>query len=222
MAFLAQSAELISQPMTVPHPEGVLAHMAVRPKQLHEQSDEILLALIGAGDAEAFRCLTERHIDRAYAVAFRITGNAADSEDVVQDTLLKVWVLGNRWEGGRAKFTTWLYRVIVNRCIDLKRRPQNDDVDTIEDVASHAPDQVNELIRNETTDRLARALADLPDQQRLALIFSYYENLSNAQIAEIMETSVMAVESLLKRGRKHLRESLRIDGPEMLNSLQND
>ncbi|PLX37730.1 MAG: RNA polymerase sigma-70 factor [Hyphomicrobiales bacterium] len=185
-------------------------------------SDEDLLSMIGADDAEAFQALVERHADRAYAIAFRFLRNATDAEDVVQDALLKVWTSGCKWESGRARFSTWLYRVITNRCIDLKRRPTSEAIDVVPEVASEAPSQVNEILRMEASSRLERAIAELPEQQKTALLFSYYENLSNAEIAEIMETTVSAVESLLKRGRQHLRAVLQREGADMLNSLKND
>ena len=75
-----------------------------------------------------------RHIDRAYALALRILDNPADADDVVQDVLLKVWTHRGRWEGGRAKFSTWLYRVVTNRCIDLRRQPRADDLENAPEI----------------------------------------------------------------------------------------
>lgn len=94
-------------------------------------ADAELLDRLAAGDEAAFRALVERHIDRAYAIALRIVGNAADAEDVVQDTMLKVWTHRGRWQHGRAKFSTWLYRVVSNRCIDLRRKPRTENVDVV-------------------------------------------------------------------------------------------
>lgn len=136
--------------------------------------DEDLINRLAANDEAAFRQLVERHIDRAFAIALRILGSRADAEDVVQDSMLKVWTHRGQWQHGRAKFSTWLYRVVTNRCIDLYRQPQR-----------------------------------LPEQQRVAVILSYQENMSNGEIAEVMDTTVAAVESLLKRGRQQLRELLR-------------
>jgi RNA polymerase sigma-70 factor (ECF subfamily) len=182
---------------------------AARAKSPAMNSDDELLARIALADEGAFRCLVERHIDRAYGLALRILGNAADAEDVVQDTLLKVWTHRGRWEAGRAKFSTWLYRVVMNRCIDLRRQPRGEDVDSIAEPADGHPDAVSTLHRTEVTDLLEAAMTKVPEQQRLALILSYHQELSNSEIAEVMETTVPAVESLLKRGRQRLRELLR-------------
>ena len=171
--------------------------------------DSELLDRLAANDEAAFRMLVERHIDRAYAIALRIVGNAADAEDVVQDTMLKIWSHRGRWQHGRAKFSTWLYRVISNRCIDLRRKPRNENVETVPEVADGQPGAVEIIERNELNGMLEIAMQRLPEQQRIAVIFSYHENMSNGEIAQVMDTTVAAVESLLKRGRQQLRQLLR-------------
>ncbi|RTM12422.1 MAG: RNA polymerase sigma factor [Bradyrhizobiaceae bacterium] len=171
--------------------------------------DSELLDRLATGDEAAFRALVERHIDRAYAIALRIVGNAADAEDVVQDTMLKIWSHRGRWQHGRAKFSTWLYRVISNRCIDLRRKPRTENVETVPEVADGQPGAVEIIARNELNGMLETAMQRLPEQQRIAVIFSYHENMSNGEIAEVMDTTVAAVESLLKRGRQQLRQLLR-------------
>lgn len=171
--------------------------------------DDALLGRIAADDQAAFRLLVERHIDRAYALALRILNNRADAEDVVQDTLLKVWTHRGRWEGGRARFSTWLYRVITNRCIDFRRQARSEGMAEIPDVADGRPDAVTEIHRQEVGGMLEEAMRRLPDQQRIAVVLSYHEGMANSEIAEVMETTVSAVESLLKRGRQQLRKLLR-------------
>ena len=182
--------------------------------------DRELLDRLGANDEAAFRLLVERHIDRAYSIALRIVGSAADAEDVVQDTMLKVWSRRGRWEHGRAKFSTWLYRVITNRCFDLLRRPRTEDVDGVPEVQDHQPDAVAVMERNEVSDLLERAMQRLPEQQRVAVILSYHENMSNNEIADVMETTVSAVEALLKRGRQHLRRLLRRHESDMCQAFR--
>ena len=171
--------------------------------------DSELLDRLATGDEAAFRTLVERHIDRAYAIALRIIGNAADAEDVVQDTMLKIWSHRGRWQHGRAKFSTWLYRVISNRCIDLRRKPRTENVEAVPEVADGQPDAASVIERNELSGMLEVAMQRLPEQQRIAVILSYHENMSNGEIAQVMDTTVAAVESLLKRGRQQLRQLLR-------------
>jgi RNA polymerase sigma-70 factor (ECF subfamily) len=184
-----------------------------------EDEDEELLNRLALNDEAAFRTLVERHIDRAFGIALRIIGSRADAEDVVQDTMLKVWTHRGRWQHGRAKFSTWLYRVVTNRCIDLHRRPRTDNVDAVPEPADAQPDVISTMQRDEVTHMLENAMQRLPEQQRVAVILSYHENMSNGEIAEVMDTTVAAVESLLKRGRQQLRDLLRRHEPDIRHSF---
>ncbi|PKU26243.1 RNA polymerase sigma-70 factor [Telmatospirillum siberiense] len=172
-------------------------------------SDDALLERMRQDDVDAYRTLVERHIDHAYAVAMRILKNPADAEDVTQDAFVKAWLNRHRWDAGRAKFSTWLYRVIVNRCIDKQRLLKTEWLDDVEEPAADITDAVTLIHRQRVYGRLEDALHRLPTQQRVALVLSYYEDMSNIEVADVMGTTVGAVESLLKRGRKRLRELLR-------------
>ena len=171
--------------------------------------DDELLARMQDDDADAYRVLVARHIDRAYGLALRILKSAADAEDVTQDAFVKAWLHRHSWQAGRAKFSTWLYRVIVNRCIDLRRMPRSEWIDDVPEPADAADDSVTLIQRRQVYGQLESALARLPDQQRAAVALSYYDDLGNAEIAEVLGTSISAVESLLKRGRQRLRELLK-------------
>jgi RNA polymerase sigma-70 factor (ECF subfamily) len=184
--------------------------------------DDRLLERIATGDESAFRQLVERHVDKAYALALRILRNAADAEDVVQDALVKVWTTRGAWRPGNARFSTWLYRVVTNRCIDLCRRPKTSDVDEAPELADGKADAVTTIHVGEVNLLLERAMAHLPGQQRIALILSYHDDLSNPEIAEIMETTISAVESLLKRGRQKLRGILMDAEAEIRESFTKD
>ncbi|MEM5582352.1 RNA polymerase sigma factor [Roseibium sp. AS2] len=188
---------------------------------LKAMSDEDLLELIRTSREDAFQVLVERHIDRGYAVAYRILQNGSDAEDVVQDAFLKVWTRREVWENGRAKFSTWLFRVVSNRCIDLLRKPRTETVAELPELVDSSSNQSRDLERREAGELLERAMMELPDQQRVALVFSYNENMSNGEIAEIMETTVSAVESLLKRGRQKLKQLLRRQRADILTAFTN-
>ena len=184
--------------------------------------DDKLLARIALHDRGAFRELVERHIDRCYALALRILGNAADAEDVVQDVMLKVWLHRGTWQEGKARYSTWLYRVVTNRCLDLRRKPATEDMENAPELADGQPDAVSTIHKGEVNDLLERAMSRLPETQRIALILSYTDDLSNPEIAEIMETTVSAVESLLKRGRQQLRQILRNSERAIRDSFTNE
>jgi RNA polymerase sigma-70 factor (ECF subfamily) len=174
-----------------------------------DPTDEELLRRMQRDDQQAFRLLVERHIDRAYGIALRILRNTADAEDVAQEALVRTWTNRHAWEAGRAKFSTWLYRVVVNRCIDIKRSPVGEGLDEVSEPIDDSDDTVTVIHNREVRNLLDVALGRLPAQQRAAVVLSYYEDCSNAQVAEIMGTTIDAVESLLKRGRHRLREILR-------------
>ncbi|WP_316858529.1 RNA polymerase sigma factor [uncultured Cohaesibacter sp.] len=180
-------------------------------------SDDELLGLIALGQEEAFQALVERHIDRGYAVAYRILQDGPEAEDVLQDAFLQVWTRRGSWKPGKAKFSTWLFKVVTNRCIDLLRKSKIAPMDELPDLKDDSSNQSTVMEMQEAIDLLEKAVAKLPDQQRIAIVFSYNENMSNSEIAEIMETSVSAVESLLKRGRQKLRQSLKSHSSDILS-----
>lgn len=194
-------------------PDQLPAETAVDLKVL---SDDELLGLIASDREDAFQALVERHVDRGYAVAYRILQNGPDAEDVVQDAFLQAWTRRDVWQSGRAKFSTWLFRVVSNRCIDLLRKPKAETVDELPELEDSSINQSQGLEQQEATELLEQAMMKLPDQQRVALVFSYNESMSNGEIAEIMDTTISAVESLLKRGRQNLRGHLRKHSAEIL------
>lgn len=194
----------------------------VAPPSRPRDEDDRLLERIALGEEAAFRRLVERHVDKGYALALRILRNPADAEDVVQDALVKVWTNRGTWRAGNARFSTWLYRVITNRCIDLCRRPRTSDVDDVPELPDGKTDAVSTIHIGEVNLLLERAMGKLPNQQRIALILSYHDDLSNPEIAEIMDTTISAVESLLKRGRQQLRAILMTAEAEIRESFTKD
>ncbi|QCO15657.1 RNA polymerase sigma factor [Azospirillum brasilense] len=187
---------------------------------LAAETDEVLMARIRAGDQAAYRVLVHRHLKRAYALARRMSGSDAEAEDIAQDAFLQVWQRRDRWTDEGAKFTTWLYRVVVNRCIDHKRRPAGEDLDSVPEPPDHAPDAVTHIQRRQVAARLRDAQDRLPPPQRAALALYYNEGLSSAEVATIMQISVTAVESLLKRARQQLRTLLRASAQAARDSFE--
>lgn len=182
--------------------------------------DAVLLARMKDDDPEAYRELVERHIDRAYGLALRLLKSPSDAEDVTQDAFVRTWINRHKWQSGRAEFSTWLYRVIVNRCMDFHRLPRGQWIEAVPEPADGAEDAVTCIHKRQVYGRLEDALRHLPERQRAALALSYYEDLGNPEIAEIMGISVSAVESLLKRGRQTLRDMLKRSQGEVLRALR--
>jgi len=172
-----------------------------------DDSDEALMARVARGDERAYRLLARRHLPVILGVARRILGNAADAEDVAQEALLRVWTHAPRWQP-LAAFRTWLARITVNLCLDRKRRAPWVELEAAGEIADPAPGAMERAQAGERDQRLAGAIAELPARQRAAIVLTYGDGMSNAQVAEILDTTVSAVETLLVRGKQNLRRAL--------------
>jgi RNA polymerase sigma-70 factor (ECF subfamily) len=170
--------------------------------------DAQLLRAVADGDRAAFSRLSNRHLDRAFGVALRMTGNRADAEDVVQEVFLRLWQRPDAWRPGQAQFSTWLYRVVVNRCLDLKRRPKGTALDAIDEPQDPKPNAEAHLVQAARDRALKDAMAQLPERQRAALTLTYTAGLKNAEAASALEISVKALEALLVRAKRELRDAL--------------
>jgi RNA polymerase sigma-70 factor, ECF subfamily len=180
-----------------------------------DDSDEALMARVARGDRQAYQRLARRHLPAMLGLARRILGNAADAEDVAQEAMLRVWTHAPRWQP-LAAFRTWLTRVVVNLCLDRKRRAPWVALEAAGEIADPAPDAGERAEADERERRLHAAIAKLPVRQRAAIMLTYSEGMSNAQVAEMLATTVSAVETLLVRGKQNLRRALGdvIDGDE--------
>jgi RNA polymerase sigma-70 factor (ECF subfamily) len=177
-----------------------------------DDSDESLMRLIRQGSHQAFAILVRRHTDRFFAGAFRMSGNAQEAEDMIQDAFLKIWQNPDVWKEDRgAKFTTWFYRILVNANIDRLRRSQKMTAgETILPFIADAranPEQ--STAETEEQRKIEKALSTLPERQKTALTLCFYEGLSNAEAADAMGVKVKALESLLMRAKTGLREYLK-------------
>ncbi|WP_245434127.1 sigma-70 family RNA polymerase sigma factor [Pseudolabrys taiwanensis] len=165
------------------------------------------MARVARGDQPAFRALARRHLPAMVGLARRVLGNTADAEDVAQEAMLRVWTHAPRWQPVAA-FKTWLTRIVVNLCLDRKRRAAWVDLEEAGDLVDRTPDAVERMETNERERQLQSAIEKLPDRQRAAIVLTYSEGMSNAQVADILDTSVSAVETLLIRGKQNLRRAL--------------
>jgi RNA polymerase sigma-70 factor (ECF subfamily) len=174
------------------------------------EDDDGLLARIGSGDRHAFGRLMDRHADRVLALARSVLRSSADAEDVTQDVFLAVWHGAEGWQPGRARFATWLYRVTLNRSLNHKTRvaARHAPLDAAAEQADPAPAADDAIDAGRRRERLARAVAGLPKGQRAAVTLTYATGLSNADAAAAMDISVKALEALLVRARRTLRDVL--------------
>lgn len=175
-----------------------------------QTSDEDLLAQIASGDHEAYRLLVRRHAERYYRVAYRVLLQRQDAEDMVQHAFLKIWEKPQLWQAGKgASFRTWFSRVVVNLCIDLQRsRKPMAGEGALAMMADTDMAADEKLSSRQQQAQVQQAMAGLPEQQRAALSLCHFEEYSNREAAEILGISIKAIESLLVRARKSLRDQL--------------
>ncbi|MQY43230.1 RNA polymerase sigma factor [Epibacterium sp. SM1969] len=186
---------------------GASAKAAEGPVDL---SNDDLLVLFVRGDQAAAAALTARLAPRALAVAMRMMGNRAEAEDITQEAMIRLWRMAPDWQPGKAQVSTWLYRVVSNLCIDVKRRARGGTLglDDVSEPADNAASALEALQQQTRHDALQQALMQLPVRQRQAVVLRHIEELSNPEIADIMDIGVEAVESLTARAKRGLAKAL--------------
>jgi RNA polymerase sigma-70 factor (ECF subfamily) len=170
------------------------------------------------GDEEAFRVLFETHKDRVYSIALRYAGNSAAAMDIAQDTFLKLLSNIQQFRGD-ASFESWLYRLVVNSCLDYHRRrrrflPLLEH--GLDDAMDHALDRfrapresaLNDLLREEQEERVQQVVAQLPEEQRIVVVLRYTEGRSYEEIADLLGCRRGTVASRLNRAHKALERRL--------------
>lgn len=172
-----------------------------------EVPDAALLVAFANGDGAAGRDLVARIGPRLFGYAARVLGDRAEAEDVVQETMVKLWKIAPDWRQGEAQVSTWAYRVAVNLCTDrLRRRRVRGQValDSVAEPEADVASVVERMTESARADALQAALDELPERQCQAVVLRHLEGLSNPEIAEIMDIGVEAVESLTARGKRAL------------------
>ena len=187
-----------------------------------ELPDEELCSKVAARDNGAFEALVERYQARAYRLAYSVLGTEADARDVSQDAFIKLFESAGKF-GGRSRFSTWFYRIVVNLCIDHKRRsrwwnkivplrgslPAADEAD-VEPVSAE-PGPEAEAMRRETSTRLAAAFVQLSPNQRIAVLLQVQDGLSSREIAEVLSCSENTARVHIHRGLAALKKLLKKD-----------
>ena len=181
------------------------------------QTDAAAVALARDGDSEAFRALVERHSRAVFRLAHRMTGNASDAEDVVQDTFLKAYKQLSRFES-RANFGTWLHRIAVNCSIDLIRsRPHREashDVADLEqfgageaaDAGRPSPERL--MLSAEVQARITDAMSALSQMERAAFVLRHFEGQSIDEISRALGLKTNATKHSIFRAVKKMRHAL--------------
>jgi RNA polymerase sigma-70 factor, ECF subfamily len=181
-----------------------------------DAEDVRLMRLVARGDTAAFEELVERHQTLVLGTVARMLGSNSDVEDIAQQVFVRVWRSAPRYQP-RAKFTTWLLKITRNLVFNEMRRtkrhahvpvqaePEAEEI-PLKDETTPEPDAA--LLERELQQAIEKAIVDLPEAQRMAVVLRRYEDLSYEDIAEVLNLSVPAVKSVLFRARTELRARL--------------
>jgi len=179
--------------------------------------DEELVASAQKGERRAFEELVERHKQKAYHIAFGFARDREDAKDLSQDAFLKAFANLKNFDG-RSSFYTWFYRILVNLCLDYKRRQKRAPADEFDETVEHQMDPSHEpktartpdqhVLAGQISRKVGSALEALPAKQRTVFILRNHQGLSIKEIAETMETAEGTVKVHLHRAVTALRQSL--------------
>ena len=181
---------------------------AARAHENEADSDDTLMQRMCARDAASFALVVERHLGQLHRIAYRMIGDAREAEDFAQEALLRLWRDADRWQPGMSGIGAWLYRVVVNLCLDRLRKRRFSSDAAVPDRADATPLAPEVLDAERQRALVVAAIAALPDRQRAAIVLTYHEDLPNQKAAETMDMNLKAFESLLLRGRGALRAAL--------------
>lgn len=201
----------LQQSLTVDAAVGVFSESEEAAAALRApvEGDAAVMARIARGDADAFAALVEAHSGRLYRLAYRMLCDAQEAEDAVQDSFTRLWQGAAKWTPRGGGLAAWLYRVTLNGCLDrLRRYRVVADDDAVLAAEDERPGPERQLAVRRLQNAIEYALHALPHRHRAALVLCYLEGFSNASAAEMLSLNLKAMESLLFRARRGLREEL--------------
>ena len=183
------------------------------------RADAAIIRRVADGDARACRQLVEELLPAIIGFSYRMLGDGGVAEDVAQEAFLRLWRQAPKWRA-EARVATWLHRVAYNLCIDRIRARRDVSVAEIPEVADPVDGPMTRHHRQEVADLVTAAIADLPERQRAAITLVHYQDLGNLGAAAVMGISVEALESLLARGRRTLRDALSDQRGDLLGDVK--
>lgn len=177
--------------------------------ELHELTDFQIVERIQSGEADAFDELMRRYKRPVVNFVYRMLGDASEADDVAQDVFVRVYQHIGEYRP-RTKFSTWLFALARNAAVDRLRWRQRHPTESLESIPEAiAPTATNQAHINEVSEHIAAALAQLPEDQRTAIVLAEYHGMSYVEIAGVMRCSQKSVESRLYRAKQTLRKCLR-------------
>ena len=199
---------------TAPDGSGSAVHDgAVDPRPGYRMDDARLAAAAAGGDRGAFQTLVERHRGLVYRVAYQFSGNHHDADDIAQEVFIKVYRSLGRFRQD-AQFTSWLYRIAMNACVDHSRRrnpaePSDDGDQLLQGSSTSDPDPEVRAYAGEIGEAVQAAVARLPPRQRLIFVMRHFEDLKLNEIARALGLAEGTVKRQLHAAVHRLRRLLR-------------
>lgn len=176
------------------------------------ETDDEVMARIGARDHAAMRLAADRHAQSVWRIAYRMLGDQTEAEDIAQEALLRLWNHADRWQAGGPGIGAWLSKVATNQCLDRLRRKRFKSDEEVPERADEGPLADAQMQADEMQTAVKQCIEALPERQRAAVILTYYEETPNQPSAEILEMQLKAFESLLFRARSSLRDCVERKG----------
>lgn len=174
--------------------------------------DDRLIELTAQNDERAFTQLIRKYQQAVFSTIYRFTGDYDCVEDLAQEIFIKVWRNAAKFKG-KSKFSTWLYRIAVNHCLNYNSKHKIDPMSLDELVKQgRIPESLkvqSDRDKREQIEQIQKVVSELPNRQRIALVLAHYEYKSHEEIAQIMQISVSSVHSLIFRARCTLKKKLR-------------
>ena len=175
-------------------------------------NEEKLISRAAKGDASAFNELLGMHENRMYAVCLRMCGNHEDAQDCLQEAMLRVYRAISGFKG-QSTFSTWLYRVTMNTCLDELRRKKNKQSTSLDGLldAGWSPSDERDTperhaVRSEMRTEVQRVISELPEDMRAAIVLRDIQGFSYEEISQMLNINVGTIKSRISRGREKLRE----------------
>ena len=171
------------------------------------EKDAALMQEVADGNASASRIVADLYLNRSYRLALRILGDNSLAEDMAQEAFIRLWKQAPKWQA-KAQIKTWLHRVTHNLCVDYLRKQKRFSDDEVPDMEDPRPGVLELKAQQQLGDKVTEAMQKLPARQRIAISLVHFEECGNIEAAAIMDISVDALESLLARGRRKLKQLL--------------